>query len=82
MMPLEIAVPAVCAAGVPLLPVGEPGAAISPGNKSCSFVAAAALMMMRSAFQVAPPVTGASCVQLGKGIGFSGWLPSMAASGA
>ena len=31
------AVPAVCAAGVPVLPVAVPGAAVSPGASSCSF---------------------------------------------
>ena len=30
-------VPAVCAEGVPLLPVAVPGAAVSPGTSSCSF---------------------------------------------
>src|ERR1051325_9809929 len=32
------AVPAVCAVGVPVLPVGVPGAAISPGTNTCNFV--------------------------------------------
>jgi len=32
-------VPAVCAAGVPVLPVVVPGAAVSPGSRICSFVA-------------------------------------------
>src|SRR5947207_461588 len=32
------AVPAVCAVGVPVLPPTVPGAAVSPGAKSCSFV--------------------------------------------
>jgi hypothetical protein len=30
-------VPATCALGVPVLPVGVPGAAVSPGTKICSF---------------------------------------------
>ena len=30
-------VPAVCAEGVPVLPVAVPGAAVSPGTSSCSF---------------------------------------------
>ena len=32
-MPLAIAVPEVCAVGVPVLPVEVPGAAVSPGSK-------------------------------------------------
>src|SRR5215471_15518711 len=32
------AVPAISAVGVPVLPVPVPGAAVSPGTKSCSFV--------------------------------------------
>src|SRR5436190_2592046 len=40
------AVPAICAAGVPVLPVALPGAAISPGTTSCSFVKAPALTVM------------------------------------
>ena len=32
------AVPAVCAMGVPVLPVAVPGAAASPGTRICSFV--------------------------------------------
>src|ERR1043166_2934270 len=32
------AVPAVCAVAVPVLPVPVPGAAVSPGSKSCNFV--------------------------------------------
>src|SRR5205823_4649251 len=46
MMPPAIAVPTVCAVGVPVLPVGVPGAAISPGNRSCSLVAGAGLTVM------------------------------------
>lgn len=30
--------PAVCAVGVPVLPLAVPGAAVSPGSKSCNFV--------------------------------------------
>ena len=37
------AVPAVCALGVPVLPVVEPAEAVSPGIKSCSFVNAPTL---------------------------------------
>src|SRR5439155_9686591 len=40
------AVPAICAAGVPLLPVALPGAAVSPGTSSCSFTKAPALTVM------------------------------------
>ena len=32
-MPLAIAVPAVCAVGVPVLPEAVPGAAVSPGSR-------------------------------------------------
>jgi len=38
------AVPAVCAVGVPVLPVVVPGAAVSPGAINCSFTNAPALM--------------------------------------
>src|SRR6266478_3890136 len=36
-MPLAIAVPAVCAVGVPVLPEAVPGAAVSPGTNNCNF---------------------------------------------
>src|SRR5204863_515995 len=32
------AVPEVCAIGLPLLPDGDPGAAVSPGRSSCNLV--------------------------------------------
>src|ERR1051325_4226637 len=38
------AVPAVCAVGVPVLPVALPGDAVSPGTSSCNFANAAGLM--------------------------------------
>src|SRR5664279_2386019 len=38
--------PAVCALGVPVLPVAVPGAAVSPGRRICSFEKAAALMVV------------------------------------
>jgi len=34
------AVPAVCAVGGPVLPVGVPGAAVSPGSKTCNWAKA------------------------------------------
>src|SRR5207245_1029214 len=37
------AVPAVCAVGAPLFPVGVPGEAVSPGTSSCNLVNAPAL---------------------------------------
>src|SRR5213596_3870401 len=37
------ALPAVCDAGVPVLPVAEPGAAVSPGTSNCSFTNAPGL---------------------------------------
>src|SRR5262249_55955521 len=37
------AVPAVCALGVPVLPVAEPGAAVSPGASTCNLANAPAL---------------------------------------
>ena len=40
------AVPAVRAVGVPVLPLPVPGAAVSPGNKSCNFTKAAALTVI------------------------------------
>ena len=39
-------VPAVCAVGVPVLPVAVPGAAVSPGISSCSFVNAPAVTVV------------------------------------
>src|SRR5664279_734871 len=38
--------PAVCADGVPVLPDAVPGAAVSPGIRSCSFEKAAALIVV------------------------------------
>src|SRR5438132_11013611 len=40
------AVPAICALGVPVLPVAEPGAAVSPGANNCSFTNVPALIVM------------------------------------
>src|SRR5262249_57183352 len=42
-MPLAMALPAVWPLGAPVLPAAVPGAAVSPGNKICSFVTAPAL---------------------------------------
>jgi len=39
-IPLTMAVPALCAVGVPVLPVAVPGAEISPGRSNCNFVTA------------------------------------------
>jgi hypothetical protein len=39
-------VPAVCAEGVPVLPVALPGSAVSPGTSSWSFVKAPALTVI------------------------------------
>jgi hypothetical protein len=38
--------PAVCAVGVPVLPLALPGAAVSPGTSTCSFVNAPALTVI------------------------------------
>jgi hypothetical protein len=38
--------PAVCAEGVPVLPVALPGAAVSPGSSSWSFVKAPGLTVV------------------------------------
>ena len=38
--------PAVCAVGVPVLPVAVPGAAVSPGISNCSFVNAPTLTVV------------------------------------
>ena len=38
--------PAVCADGLPVLPEAVPGAAVSPGNRSCSFANAPATIVM------------------------------------
>src|SRR2546427_106731 len=40
------AVPAVCAVGVPVLPLAVPGAAVSPGISTCSFVNAPAFTVI------------------------------------
>src|SRR6266542_1723347 len=40
------AVPAVCAVGVPVLPVALPGAAVSPGNNSCSLASVPGVIVM------------------------------------
>src|SRR6185503_17092441 len=40
------AVPAICAAGVPVLPLALPGAAVSPGTSSCIFTNVPALTVM------------------------------------
>src|SRR5438046_2384980 len=40
------AVPAVCAIGVPVLPVGVPGALVSPGTSNCNFANAPELTVM------------------------------------
>src|SRR5213596_881697 len=40
------AVPAVCAVGVPVLPLAVPGAAVSPGTNSCNLANAAPLTRM------------------------------------
>src|SRR5947207_2102506 len=42
----EKAVPAVRAVGAPVLPLAEPGAAVSPGTNSCSLVEEAAFTVM------------------------------------
>src|SRR5216117_689776 len=39
------AVPAVCAVGVPVLPVAVPGAAVSPGTNTCNFANGPALIV-------------------------------------
>jgi hypothetical protein len=38
--------PAVCAEGLPVLPLAVPGAAVSPGSRICSFVNAPALIVV------------------------------------
>src|SRR4029077_6649818 len=40
------ATPVVCAVGVPVLPLAVPGAAVSPGISSCTFVNAPALTVV------------------------------------
>ena len=40
------AVPAVCAVGVPVLPLADPGAAVSPGISSCSLENAPAITVI------------------------------------
>src|SRR5947207_8669094 len=40
------AVPALCAVGVPFLPVAVPGAAVSPGTSNCNFRKAPGLTVM------------------------------------
>ena len=45
-IPLAMALPAVWAMGVPVLPLGVPGAAVSPGRRTCSFVTAPAFTVI------------------------------------
>jgi len=40
------AVPAVSALGLPVFPLADPGAAVSPGTRSCSFVNAPAITVI------------------------------------
>jgi hypothetical protein len=58
MMPLLIAVPAVCVVGVPVLPgvgpVVVPGAAVSPGRSIWSLVT---VLLLTVKFELAKPVT-------------------------
>src|SRR5437867_4993452 len=50
------AVPAICAVGVPVLPVAVPGAAVSPGAKSCNFVNVPGLIAIGSESTLLKPV--------------------------
>ena len=50
------AVPAVCARGVPVLPVLVPGAVVSPGDRICSLVKPAALTGIAVLVPLAMPV--------------------------
>src|SRR5664279_3319279 len=51
------ALPAVCADGLPVLPLAVPGAAVSPGNSSCSLVKAPALIVVAGlVLAVMPPL--------------------------
>src|SRR5439155_23805445 len=54
MIPLVIALPAVCAFGVPFLPLPVPGAAVSPGIKICSLVTAPAFTVSTWFAEVTP----------------------------
>src|SRR5438094_1224868 len=55
------AVPAVCAFGVPVLPVMLPGAATSPGASNCSLTNAPALTLME---ELIPGVLAPSLISL------------------
>src|SRR5438105_4735843 len=57
-------VPAVCVLGLPVLPVDDPGAAVSPGRSSCSFVKLAAFTPMVLEFAVFVPSVTSDAVTL------------------
>src|SRR5437870_2390903 len=61
------AVPAVCAVGVPVLPVAVPGAAVSPGTRICNLEKAPALAVIDGlvlAVLVASVMSDAVIIQL------------------
>src|SRR5262249_24913084 len=49
-------VPAACGLGVPVLPLGVPGAAVSPGNNNCSLLKAPALTLKEELTALVRPV--------------------------
>ena len=53
-MPLAMAVPAVWANGVPVLPVAVPGAAVSPGSRTSNLLAASAVTVKTPSTKVKP----------------------------
>ena len=59
------AVPAVRAVGVPVLPVAEPGAAVSPGINSCNLAKAPTLTVTDAlVFGVIPPLVTSLAVNV------------------
>ena len=59
------ALPAVCALGVPVLPVAVPGAAVSPGIRIWSFANAPALMVVAGlVFAVIEPLVTSVAVNV------------------
>jgi len=60
----EQAVPAVCAAGLPVMPVLLPGEAVSPGINSCSLAKAAALTVNEEPVLAVMPVLASAMTRL------------------
>ena len=65
--------PAVCAVGVPVLPVAVPGAAVSPGSRICSFAKAPGLIVVAGlVFAVIAPLVMSVAVKVAEPAVFGG----------